>query len=582
MKRLKRYNSSSSTGSIRGLDSTRVIHEQYEMELVRVPRQKEQGNHRSRRKTKSLFASSQPSTLIFRLTTLLSAQVVAISTAAVASTTTRLSSSTSATSLLLKNTTGIITFDTNSTNDTTTANPAATAAASPQSNSQYFIEHYYADTETHISSYKFNEFYEKYRPEVGIRTALILGSMLLLIVLYILWKNRCRCFCSGEDSSKADEELTYWLNHVENRNKKERDIENWPQQLPAACADSKQATAAWVVQHRKLWSNLHNRPKIRQHQQQQQQQATANSTDGNQASDVVINSHPRLFKMNVKQSAQNVALLNRIMKPFRGGRRNNVPQLNASKKNSKLHFHQKNFTAYKNQPNRLVEELDTSTQLLINYARIDAIDATHHHSVNFNKLTGGLTFIHHLNSTTTNTNIPGGGFYANNQTAQTPTTPGGAGGFQYSAPAVGGMPSVPSMLNLKQQRGAPLKQKPSCNDTCGSSSQVLNELPGTISSNSGGKIDGDNNDSESGRLDMDVIKDVLNMSSGVGAGLLQDFVTSMVHKRRTSWPRCRADHLQFCYYTRDIRLFYNHHHGGGHSQGRQYNEQRAAAVNTSS
>ena len=32
-----------------------------------------------------------------------------------------------------------------------------------------------------------------YRPEVGLRIALMLGSMLLMIIFYLLWRNRCHC-----------------------------------------------------------------------------------------------------------------------------------------------------------------------------------------------------------------------------------------------------------------------------------------------------------------------------------------------------------------------------------------------------
>ena len=39
--------------------------------------------------------------------------------------------------------------------------------------------------------------YDKYRPEVGVRTGLILAGMLLFIIFYILWRNRCRCLRRG-------------------------------------------------------------------------------------------------------------------------------------------------------------------------------------------------------------------------------------------------------------------------------------------------------------------------------------------------------------------------------------------------
>jgi ribosomal protein S18 len=41
---------------------------------------------------------------------------------------------------------------------------------------------------TQINSREYN-----YRPEVGIRIALMLGSMMCMIILYLLWRNRCHC-----------------------------------------------------------------------------------------------------------------------------------------------------------------------------------------------------------------------------------------------------------------------------------------------------------------------------------------------------------------------------------------------------
>ena len=43
------------------------------------------------------------------------------------------------------------------------------------------------------SSTQINSKDVNYKPEVGIRIALMLGSLMCLIILYLLWRNRCHC-----------------------------------------------------------------------------------------------------------------------------------------------------------------------------------------------------------------------------------------------------------------------------------------------------------------------------------------------------------------------------------------------------
>jgi hypothetical protein len=43
------------------------------------------------------------------------------------------------------------------------------------------------------SSTQINSKDANYKPEVGIRIALMLGSLMCLIILYLLWRNRCHC-----------------------------------------------------------------------------------------------------------------------------------------------------------------------------------------------------------------------------------------------------------------------------------------------------------------------------------------------------------------------------------------------------
>lgn len=74
------------------------------------------------------------------------------------------------------------------------------SATSPiESNSTPQSVHNELEYEDSILSDRLNDYY---RPEVGIRTGLILASMLLLIVVYLLWRNRCRCIRGSHGSLK--------------------------------------------------------------------------------------------------------------------------------------------------------------------------------------------------------------------------------------------------------------------------------------------------------------------------------------------------------------------------------------------
>lgn len=100
------------------------------------------------------------------------------------------------------------------------------------------------------SSSSSNSIYSTYKPEIGLRTGLLLGSMLLLIILYLLWRNRCRCLFKGANSNDSDDyDMDYWLAHVDKQKlaQKTRHLSlYYTPQLPDIVTDRQQATAAWV------------------------------------------------------------------------------------------------------------------------------------------------------------------------------------------------------------------------------------------------------------------------------------------------------------------------------------------------
>lgn len=109
---------------------------------------------------------------------------------------------------------------------------------------------------------------DKYRPEVGIRTALILASMLFFIVVYLLWRNRCRCLLRRNGSSSSDDlDMEFWLKHVDKqkaalKRSQYNAANNVTPVLPDIGTDPKQATAAWILEHRKIWTSM-NRVRVK-------------------------------------------------------------------------------------------------------------------------------------------------------------------------------------------------------------------------------------------------------------------------------------------------------------------------------
>jgi hypothetical protein len=218
-----------------------------------------------------------------------------------------------------------------------------------------------------ITVNKLSELYDSYKPDVGFRTGIILGTMLALIILYLLWRNRCKCICkNGGNSESEDYDLEYWLKHIDKQKalKNQQNSIQLEPQLPETATDRKQATAAWVLEHRKLWNAM---TKLRNNA------FFFGNADGGSKSakkEYVgknVNETTRT-NMNNPNDTNRYKLFRIIHNPFRRSQTNNKTK-KANRKKSQL-----------------FEELDAQTQLLINYARVDAIS-----NVKFKKI------FHHAN-----------------------------------------------------------------------------------------------------------------------------------------------------------------------------------------
>jgi hypothetical protein len=189
--------------------------------------------------------------------------------------------------------------------------------------------------------------------------------MLILIIIYILWRGRCKCKIKRSNDGKSEDDdydMEFWLNHIDKQKLEQKNYYHtlFNPTLPEACSDSRQATAAWIIEHRKLWINMHKHDL---------KSFTASSTLKPK-----VDSSGRILKgNNEKRFFKNSNLITRLKK------------LNPLKS-----VNNKNQTKYNKA--QLLKDLDCQTQLLIDYARIDAIT-----NKTFNKLnityptTSGIT-----------------------------------------------------------------------------------------------------------------------------------------------------------------------------------------------
>ena len=193
--------------------------------------------------------------------------------------------------------------------------------------------------------------FEKYNPEVGLRTASILGSMLMLIIVYLLWRSKCKCKLktNGDEESEEEYDMEYWLNHVDRQKLEQKNYYHtmFNPTLPEACSNSKQATAAWIIEHRKIWTNMHKHDF---------KSFTASTP---------THLNRKIKGSKTKQSSgkknQKGGLFRQI------NFINNLKQMTLLKGVARVNSNQSRNKA------QMLTDLDCKTQLLIDYARIDAI-----------------------------------------------------------------------------------------------------------------------------------------------------------------------------------------------------------------
>lgn len=359
-----------------------------------------------------------------------------------------------------------------------------------------------------------------YKPETGLRTASVLGFMLFLIVFYLIWRNRCRC---GNDSDSSDYDMEYWLNYVDEQKlvRKHRETYVHNPQLPVAKQDSKQSTAAWVIEHRKIWQNT--------------QKKRDKEKSKLECSDEKSTKYNYLLKSRLKQSLQNpvaninegrASLLNSFLTPFR----RRIRSLNLRKSGQKS-----------NNKTKLFQELDAKTQLLINYARIDAIT-----NVRFNK-------------------------FSQNPNPSVPQT--------FTSSYLLGQNIGPSTYLLKQQQKKKMLLEHEhftayktilsstlsnplldlnividslvLQDSLENSKNILNKKKSFAVADGNTKEDAERDENQ--QISVDEFKEISQTQ------IIQKLLLNMLlsnRRRSQSWPRSKRDQLQLNNFNREIRLVY--------------------------
>ena len=222
-----------------------------------------------------------------------------------------------------------------------------------------------------IASYRIQQLYDNYRPDVGLRTALILGSMFSFIVLYLLWKNRCRCLFKRIGSSSSDDcDMEYWLNYVDKQKLAQKNnMMNFNLQLPDIRTDSRETCAEWIVQHQKIWSYMH---RIKDYAFSD----LNNNIDFVQVdqTEALLNPELNLDSIFMKNKAENKTLkkfFSHPLKIFGFKKQTNLQRMMNRSANSILFF-----KSYKKSKSQMLEDLNTRNQLLIDCARLNALSKT--------------------------------------------------------------------------------------------------------------------------------------------------------------------------------------------------------------
>ncbi len=356
-----------------------------------------------------------------------------------------------------------------------------------------------------------NEMFSNYKPETGLRTASVLGIMLFLIIFYLLWKNRCKC---GGGSNDSDYDMEYWLNYVDEqkiaRKNREKYVPN--PQLPDKVTNSRQATEAWVIEHRKLWQNA----------QKKREKEKANRHDDSKFN--------YLLKSRIKQNLinQNDNFLNQneniqdiLLRPFR-----KLIDLKSSRQNNSR------FNSRFNHKTRLFQELDAKTQLLINYARIDAVT-----NARFNKFssspqafTSSYLLGQHLG--------PSAYFIRQHQKQKIQTEQENFNKFQST---------------LASKLSNPLLDVNYAIDMLVSQSSLSNSRLDLKSSNSNNEQELAMNDLNQNQTNIDEFKEISQTQ------IIQKLLLNMLYstrRRSQSWPRTKRDQLKMNNFNREIRLIY--------------------------
>ena len=403
---------------------------------------------------------------------------------------------------------------------------SSTLLTKSTSNSSRMIMHHHSkstyDIELETNEYYFdrgvetrglNEMYSNYKPETGLRTASVLGIMLFLIIFYLFWKNRCKC---AGGSNNSDYDMEYWLNYVDEQKIARKNREKYMPnpQLPDKVTNPRQATEAWVIEHRKLWQNA----------QKKREKEKANRHDDSKFNYLLKSRiKQNLINPNDNFSNQNDNIQDILLKPFR-----KLIDFKSSRHNNSR------FNSRFNHKTRLFQELDAKTQLLINYARIDAVT-----NAKFNKFTSPQAF---TSSYILGQNLgPSAYFIRQHQKQKIQIEQENFNKFQSTIASKLSNPllDVNNVIDMLVYQG--------------SSNNSRIDLKSTKSNSEQDIVMSDLNQDPTNTEEEEEFKEISQTQ------IIQKLLLNMLfstRRRSQSWPRSKRDQLQMNNFNREIRLIY--------------------------
>lgn len=220
-----------------------------------------------------------------------------------------------------------------------------------------------------LNTFNSEELYKTYNPEIGLRIAIALGSMILVLLLYLIWHNNC------SPSRNLDLDMEFWLNYIDKRKiqSQKRNLRGYGDstlslKIPDKKSDATQATANWILEHSYLTREMPTIP-----DKYYLTELDSRHEQNHKNRELLLFKEKIDFKSSLKErylSDNNLADNNIVSSELPGDNNNEVDTNNKSNVNKKLNFktwYHKTFKDYRTNhlKNDKLKNLDTVNYELI-------------------------------------------------------------------------------------------------------------------------------------------------------------------------------------------------------------------------